>query len=79
MSQNATYATLSLSERLAPNPYPGRGIVLGLTPDGIVGPATWTALYDRASAIASQTRNIVGQYPGSPLRVGDSDYQEVRR
>ena len=52
---------------------------VGLTPDGIVGPATWTALYDRASAIASQTRNIVGQYPGSPLQVGDSDYQEVRR
>ena len=52
---------------------------VGLNPDGIVGPATWTALYDRASAIASQTRNIVGQYPGSPLRVGDSDYQEVRR
>ena len=52
---------------------------VGLTPDGIVGPSTWTALYDRASAIASQTRNIVGQYPGSPLQVGDSDYQEVRR
>ena len=52
---------------------------VGLTPDGIVGPATWTALYDRASAIASQTRNIVGQYPGSPLRAGDSDYQEVGR
>ena len=52
---------------------------VGLTPDGIVGPVTWTALYDRASAIASQTRNIVGQYPGSPLRAGDSDYQEVGR
>ena len=34
MSQNATYATLSLAERLAPNPYPGRGIVLGMTPNG---------------------------------------------
>ncbi len=51
----------------------------GLTPDGIVGPSTWTALYDRASAIASQTQDIVSQYPGSPLRLGDSDYQEVRR
>ena len=34
MSQNATYATLSLAERLSPNPYPGRGIVLGKTPNG---------------------------------------------
>ena len=34
MSQNATYATLSVSERIAPNPYPGRGIILGKTPDG---------------------------------------------
>ena len=34
MSSNPTYSTLSLRERLAPNPYPGRGIVLGLTPDG---------------------------------------------
>ena len=34
MSTNATYATLTLAERLAPNPYPGRGIVIGKTPDG---------------------------------------------
>ena len=34
MLENATYATLTLSERLAPNPYPGRGIVLGKTPNG---------------------------------------------
>ncbi len=46
----------------------------GLTPDGIVGPATWSALYDRAASIASATRSIVGQYPGTPLRLGDSDY-----
>ncbi len=46
----------------------------GLTPDGIVGPATWSALYDRAASIASATRTIVGQYPGTPLRLGDSDY-----
>lgn len=46
----------------------------GLTPDGIVGPATWRALYDRAASIASATRTIVGQYPGTPLRLGDSDY-----
>lgn len=47
----------------------------GLTPDGIVGPATWSALYDRSAAIASATRQIVGQYPGAPLSVGSSDYQ----
>ncbi len=46
----------------------------GLTPDGIVGPATWRALYDRSAAIASATRQIVGQFPGTPLRLGDSDY-----
>ncbi len=46
----------------------------GLTPDGIVGPATWKALYDRSAAIASATRQIVGQFPGTPLRLGDSDY-----
>lgn len=34
MSENATYATRALCERLAPNPYPGRGIVLGKTPNG---------------------------------------------
>ena len=46
----------------------------GLTPDGIVGPATWKALYDRSAAIASATRQIVGQFPGMSLRLGDSDY-----
>ena len=46
----------------------------GLTPDGIVGPATWSALYDRASAIAAITDNFTGQYPGQPLRLGDSDF-----
>jgi peptidoglycan hydrolase-like protein with peptidoglycan-binding domain len=45
-----------------------------LTPDGIVGPATWTALYDRSASIASATRDIVGQFPGTPLKLGDSDY-----
>ncbi len=46
----------------------------GLTPDGIVGPATWSALYDRASSIAGVSKNLSPQYPGSPLRVGDSDF-----
>lgn len=46
----------------------------GLTPDGIVGPATWSALYDRASSIAAISGNFTGQYPGQPLRLGDSDF-----
>ena len=46
----------------------------GLTPDGIVGPATWSALYDRASAIIGTSNQLTPQYPGSPLRFGDSDY-----
>ncbi|MBE6928427.1 MAG: spore cortex-lytic protein [Ruminococcaceae bacterium] len=49
----------------------------GLTPDGIVGPATWKALYDRASAILGVNNRLVPQYRGTPLRAGDSDYQEV--
>ncbi len=32
--QNSTYQTVALGDLLAPNPYPGRGIVIGKTPDG---------------------------------------------
>ncbi len=32
--QNTTYQTATLTDLLAPNPYPGRGIVIGKTPDG---------------------------------------------
>lgn len=46
----------------------------GLTPDGIVGPATWGALYDRASSIIGNSKLLSPQYPGSPLRLGDSDF-----
>lgn len=46
----------------------------GLTPDGIVGPATWSALYDRASALIGANNRLSPQYPGSPLTLGDSDY-----
>lgn len=34
MSQTAPYATCTIRERIAPNPYPGRGIILGNTKDG---------------------------------------------
>ena len=33
--QNTTYQTVALGDLLAPNPYPGRGIVIGKTPDAI--------------------------------------------
>ncbi len=46
----------------------------GLSPDGIVGPATWSALYDRASALIGANNRLSPQYPGSPLTLGDSDY-----
>ncbi len=46
----------------------------GLEPDGIVGPNTWRELYDRSASIASVTARIPGQYPGTPLKLGDSDY-----
>lgn len=45
-----------------------------LTQDGIVGPATWSALYDRVSALIGSAAALSPQYPGSPLRLGDSDY-----
>ena len=32
--QNSTYEIVKLEDLLAPNPYPGRGIVIGKTPDG---------------------------------------------
>ena len=47
----------------------------GLKQDGIVGPVTWKALYDRSASIASATREIVGQFPGNPLKLGSSDYK----
>lgn len=46
----------------------------GLAPDGIVGPVTWKALYNRSSAIASMDRKLPTQYPGAPLSQGASDY-----
>ncbi|MBQ5755066.1 MAG: peptidoglycan-binding protein, partial [Oscillospiraceae bacterium] len=44
----------------------------GLTADGIVGRATWEALYaDYASAQGDADGRPATQYPGSPLRQGD--------
>ncbi len=46
----------------------------GLTVDGIVGPATWNALYNRVVGIGVDLNSVGGQYPGTPLRLGDSDF-----
>ena len=46
----------------------------GLTADGIVGPATWNSLFNRVSGILSDPIESFFQYPGSPLRLGDSDF-----
>ena len=48
---------------------------LGLTVDGIVGQATWQALYDEYRSIQEDIAppgvTQPGQYPGTPLRLGD--------
>lgn len=46
----------------------------GLTPDGIVGPTTWNSMYNRVSGILGTTEASFLQYPGRPLRLGDSDF-----
>lgn len=45
----------------------------GLTQDGIVGPATWNAMYDRVLAILGSGDTLTN-YPGSPLQLGDTDF-----
>ena len=54
----------------------------GLTPDGIVGPDTWNAIYAEYLSIQDDTdepeQNYPGQYPGTPLRNGSTGSQ-VRR
>ena len=46
----------------------------GLTPDGIVGPDTWNALYNQVSGILGTSQAPTFQYPGSPIRLGDTDF-----
>lgn len=46
----------------------------GLSPDGIVGVATWNSLFDRVSGILGESAVPFIQYPGSPLQQGDSDF-----
>lgn len=46
----------------------------GLTPDGIVGPATWNSIYNRASSFIDVVTTGNFRYPGQPLRLGSTDF-----
>ncbi|MBQ4343667.1 MAG: peptidoglycan-binding protein [Erysipelotrichaceae bacterium] len=53
----------------------------GLTPDGIVGPATWNTLveaYEDTLAVQVPEQNLLGTYPGTPVRYG-SQGENVRK
>ena len=46
----------------------------GLPEDGIVGPQTWNALYDRAITLIKEPEIPLSQYAGETLRLGDTDF-----
>lgn len=46
----------------------------GLPEDGIVGPQTWNALYDRAITLIKEPEIPLSQYAGETFRLGDSDF-----
>lgn len=46
----------------------------GLTPDGVVGPQTWNALYDRAITLIREPEIPLSQHPGEVLSLGDTDF-----
>lgn len=53
----------------------------GLSPDGIVGPATWNTLveaYEDTLAVQAPEQNLLGTYPGTPIRPGAQN-ENVRR
>lgn len=45
----------------------------GLTPDGVVGPATWNSMRNRVSGILGAAESSILEYPGRPLRLNDRD------
>ena len=46
----------------------------GLPEDGIVGPQTWNALYNRAITLIKEPAIPLSHYPGETLSLGDTDF-----
>lgn len=46
----------------------------GLPEDGIVGPQTWNALYNRAITLIKEPAISLSQHPGETLSLGDTDF-----
>ena len=46
----------------------------GLPEDGIVGPQTWNALYNRAITLIKEPTIPLSQHPGETLSLGDTDF-----
>ena len=46
----------------------------GLPEDGIVGPQTWNALYNRAITLIKEPAIPLSQHPGETLSLGDTDF-----
>ena len=46
----------------------------GLPEDGLVGPQTWNALYNRAITLVKEPEIPFSQYPSETLSLGDTDF-----
>lgn len=46
----------------------------GLPEDGIVGPQTWNALYNRAITLIKEPAIPLSKYPGGTISLGDTDF-----
>ena len=46
----------------------------GLPEDGIVGPQTWNALYNRAITLIKEPAIPLSKYPGETISLGDTDF-----
>ena len=46
----------------------------GLPEDGLVGPQTWNALYNRAITLVKEPEIPFSQYPGETLSLGETDF-----